>query len=82
VKEIPSISYYEDLKRDQFIVSLPLSCMKTHMIYPSEGKGISFAELLTLSNNSAKEYQEQSFNQFLNTLKASNNYFDQNKVLK
>lgn len=81
LKEIPSISFYEDLKRDQFIVSLPLSSMKTHMLYPTEGSGISFAELLTTSNNSAKEYLEQSFHHFINILETSNKNFDKNKTL-
>lgn len=81
VKEIPSITYYEDLKRDQFIVSLPLSDMKTNMFYPLEDKGISFKELLSFSNKTSEGYREQSFNLFLNTLEKLNKQFDKNKIL-
>lgn len=80
VKKIPSISYYEDLKRDLFMVSLPLSDLKTSIFYPIDEKGISFKDLLNYSNNASLDYQEQSFNKVINTLESSNK-FNKDKIL-
>lgn len=61
--DVPGITFYQDLKRDQIIFALPLTKVKTKIQYPNDG--YSLKTLVCDSNSSVIEDLETSFASFV-----------------
>lgn len=61
LKEIEGVTYFEDTKKGQVVFSLPLSSLKTKIIYPEDDKGISFQQLVNHSTSESLNAHSSSF---------------------
>jgi hypothetical protein len=77
--QIDKVTFFEDVKNDLIIFALPLSEVKTKLIYPK--KDYSMKELVELSGVIASESLKQSYEGLIEILAQNGDSFDHDRLL-